>query len=175
MSLLTPHLLARILDDYALPRTGTHGIAHWARVLENGRRLAEPAGGNLDVIELFSVFHDARRINEQRDHGHGKRGAALARELRGTYFELDDAGFALLEYACLEHTSGLTQADASVQVCWDADRLDLLRVGTHPRPGLLCTDAARLPETLHWANYRASTRFVPELIRREWEVNIGDQ
>ena len=175
MSILTPRLLSRILDGYALPKTGTHGISHWARVLENGRRLAEPAGANLDVIELFSVFHDARRINEQRDNGHGKRGAALARELRGTYFALDDAGFALLEYACDEHTSGFTQAEATVQVCWDADRLDLLRVGTRPRPELLSTDAARLAETLEWANRRASIRFVPELILQEWEVNIGDQ
>ena len=172
MTLLTPFLLSRILDGYALPLTGTHGIAHWARVLENGRRLEEAEGADREVVELFAVFHDARRVNEWLDHGHGKRGAELARELRGSYFEVDDARFALLEQACNEHTSGHTRADISVQVCWDADRLDLLRVGTRPRPDLLCTEAARLPETMEWANQRARDRYVPDLIRLEW--GIGD-
>ena len=35
-----------ILEEYALPWDGTHGVSHWARVLENGLCLAkkpEPA------------------------------------------------------------------------------------------------------------------------------------
>jgi uncharacterized protein len=168
LSLLTPILLSRILEGYSLSRTGTHGVAHWARVLENGRKVARLSEADLDVVELFSIFHDARRVNEAWDHGHGKRGAELARELRGTYFDLDDKRFAMLEYACQEHTSGLTQADISVQACWDADRLDLLRVGTRPRPDRLCTPAARDPEMIAWANGRACRRDVPNLIREEW-------
>ncbi|HEY6073352.1 MAG TPA: hypothetical protein VIV15_08190, partial [Anaerolineales bacterium] len=148
MSLLTPKLLERILKEYALPWRGTHGITHWARVLENARGLAQLTGADLQVVELFAVFHDSRRMNERVDHGHGRRGAALARELRGTAFDLDDGRLALLEYACAEHTHGLTTGDISVQVCWDADRLDLLRVGIQPHPNLLCTEAAREPEIL---------------------------
>ena len=30
-----------ILSEYELPWDGTHGVSHWARVLENGLRLAE--------------------------------------------------------------------------------------------------------------------------------------
>ena len=170
MPLLTPPLLSRILDGYALRPNGIHGLAHWARVLENGRRLGESVDADADVIELFAVFHDARRVNDQRDDGHGRRGAELARELRGQYFQIDDARFALLEFACQKHTSGLREADPSVQVCWDADRLDLLRVGTRPRQELLCTDAARTKEILEWANLRASTFQVPELVRLEWGI-----
>jgi uncharacterized protein len=171
MSLIYPALLSRILESYALPRNGIHGVSHWARVLENGRRVAAltPAA-DPQVIELFAVFHDARRVNESWDHGHGRRGADLARQLRGAYFDIDDARFALLEFACQEHTAGQTRAEPSVQVCWDADRLDLLRVGTRPRPSLLCTGAARKPDVLEWANRRASTFEVPELIRSEWGV-----
>jgi uncharacterized protein len=33
-----------VLEDYALPWHGTHGVGHWARVLENGLRLAEVTG-----------------------------------------------------------------------------------------------------------------------------------
>ncbi len=171
MSILTPSLLALILEGYVLPPRGTHGLTHWARVLENGRRLAAQTGADLQVVELFSVFHDSRRQNEAGDHGHGRRGSQLARQMRGRAFDLDDGRFRLLEYACDEHTSGLTSADRTVQVCWDSDRLDLLRVGIHPQPRLLCTEAAREPAMLEWANERASLRFVPDLVELEWRLN----
>lgn len=174
MPLLTPPLLARILEDYALPRKGVHGVAHWARVLENGRRVGTlTPGADLDVIELFAVFHDSRRVNESVDFGHGRRGAELARQLRGRFFDLDDARFARLEHACNEHTSGKTQANPTVQVCWDADRLDLLRVGTVPRAKYLCTPAARTSEIMDWANRRASAFEAPELIWNEWGIDFG--
>ena len=173
MSLLTPSLVAHILEDYALPRMGVHGVAHWARVLENGRRVgALTPGADSDVIELFAIFHDSRRINEAVDFGHGRRGAELARQLRGQYFDVDDTRFRLLEYACNEHTSGKTQADPTVQVCWDADRLDLSRVFISPRPGLLCTPAARTSEIMDWANRRASAFEVPSLVHDEWRIDL---
>ena len=170
MTLVTPRLISRILDGYALRPEGVHGVAHWGRVLENGRRLAEILDADPDVIELFAVFHDARRINDGWDHGHGRRGAELAGQLRGEYFTIRDAQFALLAYACQEHTSGKRGADPTVQVCWDADRLDLLRVGTRPLPALLCTQAARAPEVLQWANQRASAWAMPELVAKEWGI-----
>jgi uncharacterized protein len=173
MSLITPALLSRILQDYALRPNGVHGVAHWARVLENGRRVGGlTPGADPDVIELFAVFHDSRRVNDQRDDGHGRRGAELARQLRGEYFDIDDSRFALLEYASQEHTHGKTQADPTVQVCWDSDRLDLLRVGTQPHPRLLCTDAAKTSEVMGWANERASHFVVPALVQAEWGISL---
>jgi HD superfamily phosphodiesterase len=71
-----------VLKEYALPRDGTHGVAHWARVLENGLRLAEETKARIDVVRLFAVFHDSRRINESIDDGHGRRGAELAKSFR---------------------------------------------------------------------------------------------
>ena len=34
-------ILRALLEEYALPLDGDHGVAHWARVLENGMVLAE--------------------------------------------------------------------------------------------------------------------------------------
>ena len=34
-------IIHEILEDYALPLHGDHGVSHWARVLENGLRLSE--------------------------------------------------------------------------------------------------------------------------------------
>ena len=67
-----------ILEAYSLPVHGIHGVAHWARVLENGLRLAEVVRVNVEVVRLFAVFHDSRRVNEGIDNGHGQRGAELA-------------------------------------------------------------------------------------------------
>lgn len=54
-------IIYRILEDYELSWDGTLGIAHWARVLENGLRLAEATGAKVEVVQLFAVFHDSRR------------------------------------------------------------------------------------------------------------------
>src|SRR5664279_2106867 len=94
-------LVHLILKDYALPWHGTHSVGHWARVLENGLRLAKETRANVEVVQLFAIFHDARRINEGLDDGHGRRGADLAAELRGTLFNLPDADFELLQFACI--------------------------------------------------------------------------
>jgi uncharacterized protein len=55
-----------------------------------------------------------------------------------------------------------------VQACWDADRLDLGRVGIAPAPERLCTAAAR--ERIAWANERALRGFEPAFVRAAWGV-----
>ncbi len=171
MSLIvSPRLIRRILENYALEWDGLHGPAHWARVLEIGRRLARAEGVRRDVVELFAVFHDSRRRGEARDADHGVRGADFARQLRGTYFQLDDAGMRLLVAACQEHTDGLCQAAPTVSVCWDSDRLDLGRAGIEPDPIKLCTQAARDSETLTWAHFRSLRGIVPDLLGVEWNI-----
>ena len=63
----------------------------------------------------------------------------------------------MLGYACTHHSDGLREAEVTVQVCWDADRLDLGRVGHVPDPERLCTPAARDSKLIDWA-YKRSTR-----------------
>jgi uncharacterized protein len=170
-SILTGKLIEAIVAQYGLPLSGTHGITHWARVYENGLLLARRNGANITVVELFAVFHDAGRINERGDHEHGRRGAGLARALRGSHFDLPDEDLDLLDFACTHHTSGYTQADLTVQTCWDADRLDLGRVGITPLPERLCTPEARDPDVLSWAHDRAVRRDVPPLIAGGWQLD----
>ncbi len=79
--MLTPNLVLQITRGYNLPLGGIHGVAHWARVLVNGRRLAGETGADPTVVGLFAVFHDARRHNEGYDPENGNRGAILARAL----------------------------------------------------------------------------------------------
>jgi uncharacterized protein len=157
-------VVAEILRGYALPVWGDHGLAHWGRVMENGLRLARRTGADTEVITLFALFHDSRRENEWTDPDHGRRGAELALSLRGRFFELSEAAFALLYRACELHTDCRWDPDRTVQTCFDADRLDLGRVGLTPDPDRLCTKAARDPDMLGWAHQRAVEDVVAEVI-----------
>ena len=132
-----------------------HGVRHWGRVRSNGLRPAGESGANARVVELFAVFHDSRRLNEGHDPDHGLRGAENAARLHGRFYEPDDAELELLCEACNGHSDGLTEADVTVQTCWDADRLDLGRVGIESVPSKLCTTAARAPGVLAWADRRS--------------------
>ncbi len=166
-------ILHAVLEDYALPWGGDHGVAHWARVLENGLRLAEETGADPGVVRLFAVLHDSRRVNEATDPEHGPRAAHFAVSLRGRLFELPDHEFRLPHRACAGHTHERTHLDVTIQTCWDADRLDLGRVGIRPHPSRLCTEAARRPGTIKWADGRASFCVVPEFVKTEWGIDLG--
>ena len=172
--MLTPSLIQRITKEYSLPLGGIHGVAHWARVLVNARRLAVETGADPTVLELFAVFHDSRRRNEGHDSEHGSRGARLARALLSGDGQLSPDRLRMLEEACRLHTDGQREADVTIQTCWDADRLDLLRVGTYPSAKLLCTEAARKPAMIAWANERARKGDVPDLIWKEWGMRLPE-
>jgi uncharacterized protein len=173
MPLNVPLVVHAVLEEYALPWDGDHGVAHWARVLQNGLRLAETTGANADIVQLFAVFHDSKRVKETTDPDHGRFGAEFAAELRGRVFDLADHDFGLLYRACVGHTHEWTHPDITVQTCWDADRLDLGRVGVTPHPSRLCTDAAKDPAMIKWADGRASFNVIPQFVMDEWAVDLG--
>lgn len=121
-------------------RYSVHGPDHWRRVERNGCILASRTGANVVVVRLFALFHDSRRENESWDPDHGKRGAEYAASLRGSEFQLSDQEFDLLHYACVWHTDGHQHDDPTIGTCWDADRLDLGRVGMIPDPTYMSTE-----------------------------------
>jgi len=157
-------LIKIILKNYSLPINGIHGLPHWARVMENGLRLAEMNGADKEVVALFAIFHDSKRQNESKDNGHGKRGGEFAKTLRNKILKLDNNKFNLLYYACEYHTKGLTEGNITVQTCWDSDRLDLNRVKIKTDPNKLCTIEAKNPEILDWAGKRAGNLYIPKIV-----------
>jgi uncharacterized protein len=122
-----------------------HGDLHWRTVGANGLWIADTvAGVDRHVVFLFALLHDAMRENDFRDPEHGPRAAVLARQLHVEgAISISESQLEVLTYACHEHTNGLVSDDPTVGACWDADRLDLPRVGAVPRPELLSTDVAR--------------------------------
>jgi uncharacterized protein len=132
-------------------------------VLDNGLRLAEQTGADRLVVEYFALFHDSRRLNEGADPQHGPRGAELAERLhREGRFRMDEQSLQLLLTACRLHTAARTHEDVTVRTCFDADRLDLARIGKTVNPDYLCTEAAKDLATITWATERSVTGFVPD-------------
>ena len=144
--------VATVLERSTGKDSSLHGESHWRRVAVAGLALLpESPGADPALVFLFAFFHDSMRFNDSRDPLHGPRGAALARELCGETFDLGEPEMDLLGFACEEHTNGGVDSDPTVGVCWDADRLNLWRVGRRPDPRLLSTKAARSEERIAWA------------------------
>lgn len=152
---LTRELIALIRERYALDWHGIHGASHWARVRLNGLTLAARTGADTRVVELFAFLHDACRLDDGYDRDHGWRAMRFTETLLGTHIFLADRAFSLLMQACGGHTVSPSHHDTTVQTCWDADRLDLGRVGIVPDPNRLGTVAARDQAMIEWA-YRRS-------------------
>ena len=161
VSIISDELIFAIKRQFQIDWNGLQGASHLARVWENGIHLAESTGANKRVIQLFAVFHDSRRMNENGDPDHGPRGAFLAESWRGKYYDLVDEEFDLLFTACSLHTKATTHGDRTIQTCFDADRLDLGRVGKIPNPRFLCTEVARDPKTIEWATQRSVSGYIP--------------
>lgn len=148
-----PALIALALSRFELPRSSIHGPAHWARVMANGLRLAPITGADPMVVACFAIFHDSCRRNDGLDHQHGPRAAKWVKTLD---LGMTPAQRELLIEACAGHTNSFQSNDPTVATCWDADRLDIGRVGVLADPFYMSTAAARDPAILAWAQERAA-------------------
>lgn len=140
------NFLKLALDGFALPQSQEHGVAHWARVRAHGVRMAKHYDLDPRVPSLFGLFHDCKRLNEYYDPEHGPRAASFVNDLaKAGQFNniLSNIDVDHLIMACEGHSEGLMTGPLIVQICWDADRLDLGRVGIRPDPRRLCTEAAK--------------------------------
>ena len=157
-SLITNELMEFARSEFRLDWHGIHGAGHWARVRHNGLMLAAHTGANPRVVEYFAFLHDLGRENDNRDPEHGTRAAAIAENIAGDLINVSASELTLLTEACVGHSQGHLVADVTVMTCWDADRLDLGRVGITPAPDRLCSDAARHPMIVSDAYRRSITR-----------------
>jgi uncharacterized protein len=160
-------LVEAVREASPLHESYIHGEQHWRAVAEVGLRLLEQTPkADRDVLFLFSLFHDSMRQKEGDDPGHGERGADLARSLHGRLYRLPDQRLEFLLAACAEHTEIEYSDNPTLGACFDADRLNLWRVGRTPDQKLLSTDAA-LDGALH--NWTKSLHGRA----RDWEALLG--
>ena len=117
-----------------------HGIVHWKQVEHNGLLLASEIDADIVVVRLFSLFHDSKRANDGKDIAHGSRGAEFAKACFEEHrFEITQEQFDKLYHAYKFHTTEHRSGDATIDTCYDADRLDLGRVGIVLAPAKMAT------------------------------------
>lgn len=131
-------VIALVSKDWKLGEL--HGMQHWQRVERNGQILAH-SGVNPFVVKLFAYFHDACRENNDSDIEHGSRAAKLVESLRGSLLkELTQQEIEQLKTACELHTTTLRTGDPTIDVCFDADKLDLIHTGRILIPSRMATE-----------------------------------
>jgi uncharacterized protein len=138
------YLLGILQSQFKLDFYGVHGLPHWERVAERGEALSRLTGANPKVVEYFAYLHDSKRQNDDDDPEHGLRASRYCQNLYDdgvidlTLPELDQLSNAVRLHN-MRHIAG----DTTCQTCWDADRLDIGRVGKIPSPARLFTSAAK--------------------------------
>lgn len=146
LSLLKGNLLFETIREFAISRWKlgpVHGISHWDRVYRNGLLLLK-CGVNPVVVGLFAYLHDSCRENDSEDIKHGPRAAEFIETIRKTYLaDISEEEIELLKEACRLHTTTLKTGNPTIDACFDADRLDIWRVGIVPDPDRLATERGK--------------------------------
>ncbi len=145
-----PHLIPLAKHNSVL-----HGVAHWSRVHRYGLLLAESlrlTETQKLAIVLFAWTHDMARINDGGGNQHSIDGAEYVRHITDTLFsDFPDPVLHVVQNAIRYHSDGMNAEEALYELpilqesewsreqllniigcCWDADRLDLLRLGMMP-------------------------------------------
>ena len=162
---MPPADLVRTLRGYTRFPSHLHGPAHWARVRRFGTLLAEREGLPADAqacVEVFAWVHDLAREDDGGGNQHAIDGASHVDVVVPAVFgELRPEQIEIVRVAVRYHSDGLVARQAlavgllegldgpsdlvarTIGCCWDADRLDLPRVGIHPRPEFMSTASWR--------------------------------
>ena len=142
--------------------TSDHGVGHWADVESNALKIAKiDQRVDVDVLRWFSLLHDCRRMTEIEDAYHGRRAVDVLLMLGAETLSLSDYQFYQLLLPAIEHhADGELSDDVSIGACWDADRLDLGRVGILPDPKYMSTAAGKM-----------IAEKVSAKLKEEWEFN----
>lgn len=136
-------------------RNTDHGPTHWHKVFFNACLLAVESGvvsqteaqsrtirrdSPMEFLCWFAFLHDCRRRGEGDDPLHGELAASLVHDLRHLgELQLSPPLADELHHAIAHHSRGTTSSDPLTGICWDADRLDLPRVGVLPVRELMST------------------------------------
>ena len=176
----TAEIIRALMGHTRFP-SRVHGPAHWARVHRFGCLLAEKEGLPAHArtcVELFAWTHDLAREDDGGGNRHAIDGAAYIDDVLPAVFgPLPADQVEILRTAIRYHSDGLVAAEvvelglldragwprdllaATVGCCWDADRLDLPRVGIQP--------AAPLMSTAAWRDVMALSAQVHKMAARE--------
>jgi uncharacterized protein len=131
------------LNRYHGNKLDVNGPEHWERAWQNAQVLIPQTKANATVVELFCYLHDCCRIHHGQEPGHGLAASKFIEEHKGEFSFLSEKEYQLLLKACGEHTFLQHSDEPTIATCWDANRLDIGRIGICPKEQFLITPAAK--------------------------------
>ena len=142
------------LREYAIKhwnKSDIHGIEHWDNVYKNALKLKDN-DINLNILYAFAYLHDSARFNDGIDLYHGARAVENVKKLSKTILSnLSHEEIFELSYACCYHTTEHKTNNKTINACFDADRLDLIRVDIIPDPFQMASKkGAEIATELYW-------------------------
>lgn len=154
--LYIPSKILPALIPLAKHNSAIHGVAHWTRVHRYGLLLAESLQLSDDekmAVALFAWTHDLARTDDGGGNQHAIDGAKYVEVITQKIFDnFPDHILDIVRSAIRYHSDGMCAEEALHEFpmekystfsrdeilnilgcCWDADRLDLLRLGIIPK------------------------------------------
>jgi len=154
-------VLLEIFENFELDiKDGIHGFYHWSRVIDNGLYIAKNNNANKNIIIAFGIFHDIKRENDDEDPEHGYRGGLLIEKYKNK-INLNENELKKTIEACSGHTNILHHSDLDISTCWDADRLDLYRVGVYPNAEYLNNEFSKKENVIRERSILALDEEIP--------------
>lgn len=155
--------LIRRLRSFRFIDSTLHGPAHWSRVHRFGHMLCDHlqiGSAGRQCVEVFAWTHDLARKDDFGGNLHAIEGADyLDTVLPAVFPGLTSDQAEMVRIAVRYHSDSMVAEEAyfkglldhvpwdedtlvyTLGACWDADRLDLLRLNRPPHPRLMSTPA----------------------------------
>lgn len=132
-------------ETFALGEHSIHSKRHWQKVEDNVLKICEMLpDADVEVCRHFAILHDCKRENEFFDSEHGDRAATFVNDLwLSNKINLSERQMDKLKEALAGHNYVKHSADPTIGACWDADRLELLRVCIVPNVEFFSTAAGK--------------------------------
>jgi len=139
-------LIAKETEDLLVPfcscgSLGLHGLSHLRRVAILSGRLASATGEDVEAAVVMGFLHDGARTDDKGGNGHAHDSAVLARQLLKMFYPHLEAD--RICDAIARHADGEVTGDTLTACLWDADRLELKRIGRTIDLDLLSTRVAK--------------------------------
>lgn len=123
-------------------KKGLHGFGHIERVVEYAKLIAKKeCPGKYEDIIVGAYLHDVGRIDDSENNEHALKSAEIAEFLISRHWPWLDKK--KIVEAIKYHADGDVTDDHVIGAIWDADRLDLDRIGKVIDCNLLSTKTAK--------------------------------
>ena len=127
-----PDLISDVMSVATHRRSPIHGELHWRAVSQAGIEIAKLNGGRTEIAMAFGLIHDSQRLCDDWDPEHGLRAAKWASKSKRLLDLIGKDGRDIVAAAARDHEKGKVTQDRNIGTCWDADRINLWRVGLMP-------------------------------------------